>query len=51
MEQNPMLQDGPNSLTGEVINFNVRDNRSEVIGGKGQRVKAIFLTPGKIEVP
>lgn len=50
MEQNPMLQDGPNSLTGEIINFHVRDNRSEVIGGKGQRVKAIFLTPGKMKV-
>lgn len=50
MEQNPLLQDGPNSLTGEVINFHVRDNRSEVIGGKGQRVKAIFMTPGNLKV-
>jgi lipopolysaccharide export system protein LptA len=50
MEQNPMLQDGPNSLTGEVINFNVRTNRSEVVGGKEQRVKAIFLTPKKMKV-
>ncbi|MUM78188.1 lipopolysaccharide transport periplasmic protein LptA [Pseudodesulfovibrio sp. F-1] len=50
MEDDPMLQDGPNSLTGEVINFHVRENRSEVVGGKGKRVKAIFLTPEKIKV-
>ncbi len=49
MEQNPKLQDGPNSLAGEVINFHVRENRSEVIGGKGKRVKAIFMTPDKIK--
>lgn len=48
MEDNPKLQDGPNSLTGEVINFNVRENRSEVVGGQ-QRVKAIFLTPQKLK--
>jgi lipopolysaccharide export system protein LptA len=50
MEQDPILQDGPNSLTGEVINFHVRENRSEVVGGKGKRVQAIFLTPEKIKV-
>ncbi|WP_285904838.1 LptA/OstA family protein [Pseudodesulfovibrio pelocollis] len=50
MEDDPMLQDGPNSLTGEVINFHVRENRSEVVGGKGKRVQAIFLTPEKIKV-
>ncbi|WP_319584880.1 LptA/OstA family protein [uncultured Pseudodesulfovibrio sp.] len=49
MEQNPKLQDGPNSLTGEVINFHIKDDRSEVIGGK-QRVKAIFMTPGNLKV-
>jgi len=49
MEQNPKLQDGPNSLTGEIINFHIKDDRSEVIGGK-QRVKAIFMTPGKLKV-
>jgi lipopolysaccharide export system protein LptA len=49
MEQSPLLQDGPNSLTGEVINFHVRDNRSEVIGGD-QRVKAIFVAPGSMTV-
>ncbi|QGY41129.1 lipopolysaccharide transport periplasmic protein LptA [Pseudodesulfovibrio cashew] len=50
MEQNPKLQDGPNSLTGDVINFYVRENRSEVIGGNGQRVKAIFMAPSKLKV-
>ncbi|WP_319466969.1 LptA/OstA family protein [uncultured Pseudodesulfovibrio sp.] len=45
MENNPLLQDGPNSLTGEVIKFHVRENRSEVVGGKGKRVKAVFMTP------
>jgi lipopolysaccharide export system protein LptA len=50
MEEDPVLQDGPNSLTGDVIKFYVRENRSEVVGGKGKRVKAIFLTPEKIKV-
>jgi len=50
MEQDPVLKDGPNSLTGEVINFHIQENRSEVVGGKGQRVKAIFMTPEKMKV-
>jgi len=45
MEQNPQLQDGSNLLSGKIIKFYARENRSEVIGGKGQRVKAIFQTP------
>jgi lipopolysaccharide export system protein LptA len=49
MERDPKLQDGPNSLTGEVINFHIKDDRSEVIGGE-QRVKAIFMTPGNLKV-
>lgn len=51
MEKDPKLQDGPNSLTGKVINFYVRENRSEVIGGEGQRVKAVFMTPENVKVP
>lgn len=51
MEQGPKLQDGPNSLTGEVINFYIQQNRSEVVGGKGQRVKAVFMTPESVKVP
>lgn len=49
MEGNPVLKDGPNSIAGEVINFYVRENRSEVVGGSKKRVEAIFLTP-KIKV-
>ena len=50
MEEDPVLKDGPNSLTGNVINFFVRENRSEVVSGQGKRVQAIFLTPEKIKV-
>ena len=49
MEDKPLLLDGPNSLAGEVINFHIRENRSEVEGGE-QRVKAIFMTPEKLKV-
>lgn len=51
MEQNPILKDGPNSLAGEIINFHIRENRSEVVGSKQQRVKAIFMTPENVKVP
>ncbi len=50
MERDPKLQDGPNSLSGDVINFYVRENRSEVVGGSGKRVKAIFMTPANMKV-
>ena len=49
MEGDPVLRDGPNSLTGGVINFHVRENRSEVIRDKDKRVKAIFMTPARIK--
>ncbi len=49
MEGDPILSDGPNSLTGGTINFYVHENRSEVIRGKDKRVKAIFLTPARIK--
>lgn len=45
MEGDPMLTDGENTVRGDVIKFYLRDNRSEVIGGKGKRVEAIFFTP------
>lgn len=51
MEGDPLLKDGPNSLAGEVINFNIRENRSEVVGGGNKRVKAIFMTPETVKVP
>ena len=51
MEKEPRLKDGPNEITGEVIKLYMRENRSEVVGGK-KRVEAIFFTPaGKSEVP
>ena len=49
MEGDPVLRDGPNSLTGGIINFHVRENRSEVIRDKDKRVKAIFMTPAKMK--
>ena len=49
LEGDPILKDGPNSLTGKVINFYLRENRSEVVGGDGKRVKAIFLAPDSIK--
>lgn len=50
MEENPILNDGPNSLSGDVIRYFVRENRSEVVGGKGKRVEAIFFTPKGMKV-
>ncbi|CCH47789.1 Lipopolysaccharide transport periplasmic protein LptA [Pseudodesulfovibrio piezophilus C1TLV30] len=50
MEDNPQLQDGPNSLTGDVINFYAKENRSEVVGGNGKRVQAVFMTPDSVKV-
>jgi len=44
MEDNPMLMEGANKIQGEVIKLYIRENRSEVLGGK-QRVEAIFNTP------
>ena len=51
MEGNPKLQDGQNTIKGAVIKFHLNDNRSEVIGGKSQRVKATFQAPDKIKAP
>ncbi len=51
MEGNPKLQDGKNTIMGAVIKFHLNDNRSEVIGGKSQRVKATFQAPEKIKAP
>jgi len=51
MEDNPKLQDGSNSLSGNVINFYARENRSEVVGGDGKRVRAVFMTPEGVKVP
>ncbi len=45
MEGNPILKDGPNIIKGEVIKLYLKDNRSEVLGGKNKRVEALFFTP------
>lgn len=50
MEENPELNDGPNSITGDVIRYFVRENRSEVVSGGGKRVEAIFFTPKGLKV-
>lgn len=51
MEGNPVLQDGPNTVTGKVIKFYLKDNRSEVIGGNGGQVEAVFTLPEGEEAP
>lgn len=50
MEQDPVLRDGPNSITGDKIRFYVRENRSEVVGGEGKRVEAEFFTNSGLEI-
>lgn len=51
MEGDPTLSDGANTLSGEVIKLYVKDNRSEVLGGKSRRVEAIFSTPKGLDIP
>ena len=41
MQGNPLLKDGKNSIKGEEIRYFLKENRSEVIGGK-KRVEAFF---------
>ncbi|MDY7000497.1 MAG: LptA/OstA family protein [Thermodesulfobacteriota bacterium] len=45
MEGNPVLQDGKNKISGKTVKFYLKDNRSEVEGGKDQRVEALFFSP------
>ena len=47
MEKEPVLHDGENNIRGQIINFYVGENRSEVIGGKGAPVRATFKSSGK----
>lgn len=46
LEDTPVLREGRNTIQGEVIKLYLRENRSEVIGGKN-RVEAIFITPDR----
>lgn len=50
MSDKPELREGQNSITGDQIKFYVRENRSEVVGGKDKRVEAIFFTPQGLKV-
>lgn len=43
MEKEPRLEDGKNQISGEIIKLYIRDNRSEIVGGK-KRVEAIFFS-------
>ncbi len=46
LEGNPVLKEGKNSITGDIIRLYTKTNRSEVIGGK-KRVEAVFFTTGE----
>lgn len=48
MEIDPILMEGANKIQGEVIKLYIKENRSEVLGGKG-RVEAIFNTKGEVK--
>lgn len=46
LEHNPILREGQNTIQGELIKLYIKENRSEVLGGK-KRVEAIFVTPDR----
>jgi Uncharacterized protein conserved in bacteria len=46
LEGNPRLSDGENVISGEVVRYYMRENRSEVVRGK-KPVEAIFTTTEK----
>ncbi len=51
LEGSPSLAEGQNTIKGEVIKFYMKDSRSEVIGGKSNRVEAVFVTPKGVGEP
>ena len=51
LEGSPSLSEGQNTIKGEVIKFYMKDSRSEVIGGKTNRVEAVFVTPKGVGEP
>ncbi len=51
LEGSPSLSEGGNTVKGEVIKFYMKDNRSEVLGGKSNRVEATFVTPKGVGEP
>ncbi len=51
MEGAPVLEDGKNNIKGHKIKFYLKENRSEVVSGEGQRVNATFHAPESLQVP
>ncbi|MCT4627844.1 LptA/OstA family protein [Halodesulfovibrio sp.] len=49
MTGSPKLSEGKNTITGDVIKFWVKENRSEVLGSSSKPVEAIFSAPGKVK--
>ena len=49
MEQNPVLSEGKNTVSGQKINFYVRDNKSEVIGSDTSPVKVHLSSPKSVQ--
>ena len=47
MEGDPRVKDGDNIITGEIIRYFTKENRSEVVGGAKKRVEAVFSTTNK----
>ena len=45
MEQDPVLSEGKNTVSGQKINFYVRENKSEVIGSEASPVKVHLSSP------
>lgn len=49
MEGSPVLKEKNNSVAGQVINFYVKENRSEVLGGGNAPVQVRFTSPKNSE--
>lgn len=45
LKGNPVLTEGKNKISGEIINLYLGENKSEVIGGENEQVEALFFTP------
>ncbi len=45
LEGSPKISDGENTITGDVIKYFTKENRSEVLGGQ-RRVEAVFSSSG-----
>jgi len=52
MTGNPQIEDGNKKLSGETIRYYINERRSEVLGGKQNRVEATFIgsSPKKISI-